>query len=364
MMSPTLATLDQLATILQGRATTTFIESLSDNDWLRLIGLANRDRHRLTPALQEALFISTGTALRQDVQDYLALVAKANDERNAAIRSEILDVVGVLNAVSLEPVLLKGAAALMHPEPALALRMVGDIDLLVPETGETRALAALKRAGFIELASSSVPHTIADLSRPGSHAQIDLHRAVLDAPFQDLLSAKHLFEGARRIARQGVSFRIPSPEGFILHALLHAQIHNLGYYWRHLHLGAARDVAVLSESADWDMLRWWTAEHRMQSVVGATLLAAHRFFGLPWPLAEPPSPTVEHHHQRTCEVEIAGGWDYDLTRFQRLRELFAADRISARFGSRGSYLGNVARLGKRGIERYGTRKLIGRVVRG
>lgn len=364
MISPTLATLDQLATILQGRANTAFLESLSDNDWLRLIGLANRDRHRLTPALQEALFKSTAIALRQDVQDYLALLVKTNDQRNAAIRREILDVVGVLNAVSLEPVLLKGAAALMHPETALAMRMVGDIDVLVPETDETRALTALKRAGFVEPAPSSVRHTIADLSRPGSHAQIDLHRAVLDAPFQDLLSAKHLLEGARRISWQGVSFRIPSPEDYILHALLHAQIHNLGYYWRHLHLGAARDVAVLGESADWDLLRYWTEKHRMQSVVGATLLAAHQFFGLPWPLAVPPSPTVKHHHQRTCEVEIAGGWDCDLTRLHRLRELFAADRISARFGSRGSYLGNVARLGKRGVERYGMQNLIARVVRG
>lgn len=364
MISPTSATLDQLATILRGQATKAFAESLSDDDWLRLIGLANRDRHRLTPALQEALFKSIGTALRPEVQDYLALVASTNDERNAAIRREIVDVVGVLNAVSLEPVLLKGAAALMHPEAALAIRMVGDIDVLVPETDETVALAALERAGFVESAPSTVRHTIADLSRPGSHAQIDLHRAVLDAPFQDLLSAQHLFDGARSISRHGVSFRVPSPEGYILHALLHAQIHNQGYYWRHLHLGAARDVAILSESADWDMLRCWAEEHRLQAVVGATLLAAHRFFGLPWPLAEPPSPTVKRHHQRACAVEIAGAWDCDLTRLQRLRELLAADRISARFGSQGSYLVNVARLGKRGVARYGLRNLIARVVRG
>jgi hypothetical protein len=362
--SPTLATLEQLATISRGDADAAFLGDLSDEDWFALFAVANRQRHRLVPALRGILSrADIASAVPPDARDYLELIAQANERRNTAVRGELLRVIAVLNDASVEPMLLKGAAALMDGRRAVAGRLVGDLDLLVPEGHEAAALAALREAGFQEIAPPEVSHTIADLERLGAHASIDLHREVLEPPFRNLLSAAELFSRADRLDTDGLLYTLPSLQDHALHSMLHAQVAHGGYCSRHLCLGAARDIAILEQAADWHEMECWAETHRMQVVLDATLLATEQFFGLRWPLSRPPARTAIQHHRRACQVEVTGGWDIGFGKIERLRELFAVDRLSISFGPDRWYIGNVARLFKQALKRHGVVELFQRLAR-
>jgi Uncharacterised nucleotidyltransferase len=362
---PTLATLEQLATFLRGDADAAFLGALSDEDWFALFVVSNRDGHRLVPALCGILSrTDIASVVPPEVRNYLELVERANERRNAAVRSELLDVVAVLNKASVEPMLLKGAAALMDGRRAVMGRIVGDLDLLVPEEREADALAALRGAGFQEIAPPpEVSHTIADLERLGAHALIDLHREVLEPPFRNLLSAAELLSRADRFDTDGLLYTLPSLQDHALYSMLHAQVHHRGYFSRVLCLGAARDMAILDEAVDWREMEHWAETHRMRVALDATLLDAEHFLGLRWPLSRSPARTAIQHHQRACQVEITGGWDVGFGRVDRLRELFAADRLSIGFGANHWYIANVARLFKRGLQKYGVFKLFRRLAR-
>ena len=348
-------TLARLAVILRGEADTGFLRAVPDTGWLALIGIANRDRHLIVPALHESLSRpDLRAALPADVRGYLALVAEANAQRNAEIREDVVAVLHVLNAAGVRPMLLKGAATLMDARRAVPGRMVGDIDILVPPGQEGAALGALRAAGFAPLAPTGVAHTIADLGRPGDRACIDLHRALLNPPFDTLLPTQAVFARAETMARDGLRALLPSLEDHARFVVLHAQISQRCYYHRQLCLGAAREIAALA-AIDWEAMASWAAAGRLRPVLEAMLLVAGDFFGLPWPLGGAASRTARHHHRLACAVEMSGSWAVGLGRLARLRESVAPDRLVAGFGPGRGYVGNVARLLGHVVRQHGVR---------
>jgi Uncharacterised nucleotidyltransferase len=261
-------------------------------------------------------------------------------------------------------VLLKGATALLPGPHAMPNRMVGDIDLLIPTDREADALAALGAAGF-RLAGGypAVSHSIADLERPGGPGWLDLHRALLDPPFQHLLPAAAVIGRAERLDAAGLGGRVPSPRDHALHVLLHAQILGAGYYDRRLDLGAARDLAWLGGRLDWAEIEAWAGRHRMRPMLDSMLLAARDVFGLAWPLSTSPDRVAVVHHQRACRVEAtAGQWYTGLGLLATLRESFAPDRLAAAFGTQHGFLSNSLRQIGRVTRRSSLRDMVRRLL--
>ncbi len=355
-------TLARLATILRGEATPGFVRAIPDGGWLALIGFANRERHLLVPALHVALARpELDAALPGDVRGYLALLGAANMRRNAAIRRDIAGLVAVLNGAGLCPLLLKGAAMLTDGRRALPGRMVGDIDILVPAAAEAAALAALRGAGFVQLAAPKDRHTIADFGRPGDRACVDLHRRLLDPPFEGLLPGAAVLARAETVTTAGLRFALPALEDHARHAVLHAQINDRCYYHRQLCLGTARDVAALAGALDWEEMARWATAMPLAPVLEATLLAAEAFFGLAWPFVRPASLAARRHHARACA--LAGGSAGGLGRLAQLRETFAPDRLAARFGGERGYVGGVALLLRQTVRMHGLAGACRRLVR-
>jgi hypothetical protein len=205
-------------------------------------------------------------------------------------------------------------------------------------------------------------HTIADLARTGDRACVDLHRELFDPPFQTVLPAAEVLIRAERIDGRGLRFWLLSDQDHTLHAVLHAQVHNPGYYSRHLCLGAGRDLLALWSALDWVAIARWMEMRRMRPVLEATLLATRQFFGMPWPLSGPPTETAIRHHQRACEVEISGGWDIGIGRLARAREAVAPDRLAIRFGPDRWYVANLARLCGCARKRHTLKELYRRLI--
>lgn len=362
---PTLTTLKHLATLFRGEADAAFLTSLTDSEWFALFVVINADRHRLGPALYCILTQpKLAKAVPQDALNYLADLASANVSRNAAVRGEVVAIVTALNTAGVEPMLLKGSAALMKGGPAAAERLVGDIDLLVPAGSEAAALTAMREIGFQVKVSPTASHNIADLERRGDYACVDLHREVLDRKFRYLLPAEIMFLKGRSIDSEGLRFFLPAVQHNALHIMLHAQLHHGAYYNRQFWLSTSRDLVNLSKELDWTELESWADVHQMRLVLEATLLPAEQFFGLTWPLSKMPSQTAIMHHKRACQVEITGRWDTGLSQLARIREALASDRLSVEFGADHWYPTNLARCGLSALRRHSLRELWRRLSSG
>jgi len=73
------------------------------------------------------------SCLPDPIREYFQAVFSLNLERNERLRASLVEAVGALNRIGVEPLLLKGAAVL-HGEPyaGVTARMLGDLDILVP----------------------------------------------------------------------------------------------------------------------------------------------------------------------------------------------------------------------------------------
>jgi hypothetical protein len=295
----------------------------------------------------------------EEVQNYFSLLWGLNAGRNNALREEIRCAVTVLNSVGIEPMLLKGAAALQAQAGTDIARMVGDIDLLLPKFTETKGLYALHEVGFCTIRTYPVTgHSIADLEQSGNRACIDLHRAILDPPFHDLLTCDDLFARAGQAQGSMAGWLLPSARDCMLHEVFHAQILGENYYCRRLCLRSASEVVRLAPLIDWDELEHWVKSHGLLPVLEATLLCACDIFGMAWPLTGPPSTTALWHHQRAYATETEGAWDKDLNVLERLRESFAFDRLAMLFGVERWYGTMIAAQCCRFVRRHEPRSLL------
>ena len=80
---------------------------------------------------------------------YFDAVLRINRSRNKQIRSEAIEIAKTLNVIGVVPVFLKGATALLceayRDEGA---RIMGDLDMLVPEGSDQDYVDALRSIGY------------------------------------------------------------------------------------------------------------------------------------------------------------------------------------------------------------------------
>ena len=117
-------------------------------DWAPVLEIANH--HLLTPALWSALGKSGhAAALPADAGDYLATLHRLNGDRNRALGRQAIELIGALNAQGITPALLKGGLALFDgPYANPAVRMMRDLDILVPAGVESRRHRGAGAAGL------------------------------------------------------------------------------------------------------------------------------------------------------------------------------------------------------------------------
>ncbi len=118
--------------------------ALEGLNWDRLEFLAAW--HRLGPLLWRSL--SRHPVLAPPVWERLEQAYLENAARNLYIRDEVARVLGALEGVGVPAMLLKGAALIETVYPDPALRVMRDVDILVPEQDAQRAQAAVADLGY------------------------------------------------------------------------------------------------------------------------------------------------------------------------------------------------------------------------
>lgn len=253
-------------------------------DWARLIGLAN---HTLTtPSLIEFIRAHQGS-IPDAVFTYVQEVYDRNAVRNDRLRAQLEEAVLTLNRFGITPLLIKGAAMLASVSPSeRALRLMSDLDLVVPPEQIGAAVDALKAIGY------SIDHQTdgqqkrwsADLKRPHDVGMIDLQQGFPGYAFfkqpGDLPS--HLQPIHLGLAEA----LLPSRELQALVLMVHDQFQDYDYWTGSIDLRHLLDLRMLitsPQSIRWDSLMSMISDPLTQNAVETQLLMLTRLFNVEWP---------------------------------------------------------------------------------
>jgi hypothetical protein len=258
------------------------LESLTDEQWLAAIAEANE--HLVGPTLYaEALERQWLHLVPGDVQRYLAEQHRPNVIRNRRIREQLVECLECLNAASIVPLLLKGAAAAPNAQD-LGARIVGDIDLLIPKDELERAAHELRGLGYRPWTLERTGrHAFGVLERPGDPAALDLHREIMEPPH--LLPASSFWSDCTRVQfGRGQAF-VPSRRQQLLHVAMHEMVHHGAYSRGFVGLRALHDFSrAASDLPDgWPAL--WDDLARRSAIAPFTAMAyvAERLLETPLP---------------------------------------------------------------------------------
>ncbi|OFW99344.1 MAG: hypothetical protein A3D94_02110 [Alphaproteobacteria bacterium RIFCSPHIGHO2_12_FULL_66_14] len=317
-------------------------EPIVSPDWMPVLEIAND--HLLTPALWSALRESSqAISLPADARDYLATLHRLNGDRNRVLRRQAIELIGALNAQGIVPALLKGGLTLFDgPYADPAMRMMRDLDILVPAGSRDDAIGILERLGYrLAQQYAAGHHAFGDFARPNDPASVDLHTELVDP--SHVLPASEVWSRSELREIGGVRYFSPCATDRIMHNLLHAQIHHLGNFYRgELQVQQVHEFVALARhfgpAVDWPFVKRRMHAHHLTAAMNSYLLAAHRLLGLEWPLSSPPGLGARLNYLR-CEMQVGvRPLQWIGVPWGNLRGAFAWHRMHALHGSTGGPL--------------------------
>lgn len=273
--------------------------------WESLVELASR--HLVTPTLYRAFVNKSLLAdLPDEVRHYFSAIHSLNSERNRRIVDQTREIAAALNDAGMEPVALKGVAHLLAGLYAdSGVRVIGDIDLLVPSDRLEAAVGALARLGYRQADLDfcfAGHHHHPPLVRRGDAASVELHTEPVPQRFADILSAERVMRDACQAMVDGCVMRLPSLRDQIVHHIVHAQLAHRDYWSGRVSLRYLSDLAGLMTSdpgaIDWGEIQSTFARAGHGSACGAYLIVVERLLGLPLPAQVRSTPAARFACQR------------------------------------------------------------------
>ena len=255
------------------------------DDWIDIIELAN---HSLCTPLVAGRLQAAGRlpALPPDLQRFLQEIHVRNRERNRRLLLQLDEAAAIMNAVGVEPVLLKGTAWLAAAKVEhRADRLLTDLDLMVPPAGFHDVVDELVRAGFRLEAPEIRTDVPVVLLRPEDAGTIDLHSEYGGAT---TLRFRHtdMTAGGTRCRLPGSVAYLPSAVASMAILLLHDQLKGRDYLRGRIDLRHMLDMQSLAAEfgpADWESLDRLFPPGYARAAVRTQLLTAQKLLGLQVP---------------------------------------------------------------------------------
>ena len=271
------------------------IESIGQEglDWPEVFRVAGD--HFVTPLLAGALE-SKGLfeQLPEDIRNYLDAIRQLNLERNETLKTELHFVIGKLNEIDVQPLLLKGAINLVTEQyPGCRDRVIGDLDLAIPEDRikesfqwlnkePYRAEVAIDRAHELGLWHHAPP-----LLHESLPVTIELHRHVIGDNARKFLPTDATWQNSISHSLDGLSFRLPSPTDRLFHTFAHTQLQDRNHAHRRLALRPLCEFVnqrtSLAPDLDWNSIQVRLGRKHSWKLE-TYLLATHELFN-----QEPPA---------------------------------------------------------------------------
>jgi hypothetical protein len=263
----------------------------SDVPWERLINISSQ--HLVTPAL--AWCLRGRTDLPGDIKAFFDAALFLNSQRNDKLLGGLSRIVAALNANDVEPILLKGAARLVDGSyPSQSLRFLGDLDLLVPACRLAPAVDALRDVGFEAKGDDQVGpshHHLPMMHETTSGVGVEIHRNVVPAPFDAIVSTPWFWQQTRPIQYRNLKLHLPDVTRAVAHNIVHAQLHHGQYNRRHIELRQLLDLALIRKRSESE-IDWGEIERRFSNLGMGRVLATYTQFADA--LLGQPTPLLKH----------------------------------------------------------------------
>ncbi len=235
--------------------------------------------------------------LNSGLRQYFQTIAELNRDRNLRIRSQLVELVDLLNRAGIRPIFLKGTAhLLLGLYREVADRVIGDIDLLIAKEDFDEAIRVLTKAGYRSLAGHSDHahhHHYPALGRDGRDVSVEVHKDATKRIYGRALPTSPLIQAARTIHIDDKQAAIPCPEDLLVHNIVHSQMVDRGFWSAEFSLREAYDLVLLAhrfrEDLDWTRLAARLTTDIGSNRAGFYVRRAHLLFGqrpppIGWPL--------------------------------------------------------------------------------
>ncbi len=256
-------------------------------DWEAVVYCSGE--HWVTPALWFSLK-KKGILprLNLEMRDYLELIYDLNLTRNEKITKQLLALLPDLNASGIEPVLLKGIASLvggLYESPGI--RVLGDIDILIPEEKLTIATQIMLDHGY-----SYTPMLHEEIVREHRHlpafihdnqpVAIEIHRYPVALKHNGWVNNEAAWRGSTKVLIKTGTVILPTPEFRLLHNFCHCQLGDRGYVKAYINARQMLEWVVLRDKYEkqfnWVSIQERVANNDSIAAWGGYLLAAEGCF--------------------------------------------------------------------------------------
>ena len=186
-----------------------------------------------------------------DYKDPIASIYLRNKKRNLEILHQADEINLTLQSENIIPVYLKGTANLLdNVYSDVGERMIGDIDLLVLDNDYLKSADLVMKLGYQYEGKIYSDVTTAKhyprLYRTGGPADIEIHRIPVNIEFSKQFNAEIIFQDKKAIPDKMNCF-VPSDAHKAIHSFIHAQLSNLGYWFKQTPLRDLYDMVLLSK---------------------------------------------------------------------------------------------------------------------
>lgn len=301
-------------------------------DWYGIYALAASQL--IAPTLY-AILVESGrlSMAPPDVQDALQQLHGLNAERNDRQRSVLIDTTRILNDHGIEPLLLKGAIALLPGTSAQpTTRMMSDLDIALRNAEPAQGEQALIEAGYWHANNQgpqqySEKHHLAPLFHPRGTGYVEIHRELLTPAIPaTALSLDEVRTAAQKVEWNDLRLWVPSIEHRLIHNALHHQVQDAQNYLDRCSLRQLMDFVQLRASPAAAGIDWPEQIRRLDgSGLGDALrdylLLAFLIFGQPLPSGVIVNPRIYRTERRRWfwarHPRLSGGYRFS----KRLKRL-------------------------------------------
>ena len=263
---------ERLIAVLADRAVAT--EALTEADWDRLIALARL--HTVAPVLYLRLK-KRGITPPPAMAEQLRRIYLASAVRNTELFHELGHILRALQAAHIPVIPLKGACLAEAVYGNIALRSMGDVDLLVKSNDLAQALDVLRALGYVseypfEIETERrIVHHMPRISKPGGLI-VEMHWTIVhprNVCFGDN-DLDPIWSRAHPVKIAGVQVLMLSPTDLLLHQCLHPVQHRFNSAGLRNYVDIALVIQRYGEAIDWEQ---FTARAKQWDIANGVRLA-------------------------------------------------------------------------------------------
>ena len=164
---------------------------------------------------------------------HLEEIYSLNRTRNEQILEQMKEINTALNASGISPIYLKGTGNLIDGVyEDIGERIVGDIDLLIPEAEYLKAVELIKEIGYVnhwgEPRNPEKLKHYPTLYKDNVPVDIEIHRIPVQDEYLKYINAEMILSQKTAVASFPGCF-VPSDNHKILYSFVHSQLCNTGY---------------------------------------------------------------------------------------------------------------------------------------